>query len=574
MTSREQRTKTLAIYRDGAPRDTDVREKINAIIRGYRLGKIKNYADAERVVLLLSNRSTVLKRSGQAKKAYGELMRRSGLMENAPVFADEELKEAFADEHRAMEQRLKKMKRRIGYDERLVTVILYTTPQLKERVKRLQGDELTEADERHYRKYLNKKWKGLHQFWKGQLTVKGGGDLWWDRLQHRLVRRGGKDWKKLFRLCLTDGTFKTRELMAPGYVEAIYVLDHMAPKDVTEGSGDPASTAKRAAGQKLTIDYKYTCNALDLTKDTFEEAIKLEHYREDECWVNALYDFYEDNLLSPDKKRNLINRDTILDVLGRTEDNLKDGLRIEDVVPFFDKYKLKLRVYDRFYRKIFTYDPVVPNFNNKPMHVLVDGDHVYTLNHNIRSLEHKSVGKDDEDDEKALYVSNHYRVREREPVKHRMITHVDDILGALREVEAEQPDYEALFLIHRDDNLEELLWQLHERGHTPRVSYQAGNVTGITMYFNKRMVHVKCQQLVRSAIDGLVHITDVNCYNRCDEAMAHCNKPDLPSGSQELLHQGGRRRTERVPDDRERGPPAEGAEHGGAGGDRPVQGVH
>ena len=68
MTSREQRTKTLAIYRDGAPRDTDIREKINAIIRGYRLGKIKNYADAERVVLLLSNRSTVLKRSGQVEE--------------------------------------------------------------------------------------------------------------------------------------------------------------------------------------------------------------------------------------------------------------------------------------------------------------------------------------------------------------------------------------------------------------------------------------------------------------------------------------------------------------------------
>jgi hypothetical protein len=43
------------------------------------------------------------------------------------------------------------------------------------------------------------------------------------------------------------------------------------------------------------------------------------------------------------------------------------------------------------------------------------------------------------------------------------------------------------------------------------------------MYFNKHRIVIKCQQLVKTEIDGLVYVTDVNCYNRCDEAMAHCN---------------------------------------------------
>ena len=80
------------------------------------------------------------------------------------------------------------------------------------------------------------------------------------------MRKGDRDWKKLFRICLTDATFKTREIAAPGYNEAIYILDHLSP-DEHEGSGlNPLETEKRAAGQKMTIEYKYCCNTLDLTK--------------------------------------------------------------------------------------------------------------------------------------------------------------------------------------------------------------------------------------------------------------------------------------------------------------------
>ena len=159
------------------------------------------------------------------------------------------------------------------------------------------------------------------------------------------------------------------------------------------------------------------------------------------------------------------------------------------------------------------------------MRCLIDGDHVYSLNHDIRSLEHKNLTNDDEEEELKLPVSSDYRVKKREPTKHRMITHVDDILGILRELDDKEEDGEktAIFLIHQHDDLNELLWQLHDRGHKPTVSYEAGNITSLTMYFNNRMVRVKTQQLVKSEIDGLVHITDVNTYNRCDDAMAHFN---------------------------------------------------
>ena len=60
---------------------------------------------------------------------------------------------------------------------------------------------------------------------------------------------------------------------------AIYILGHLSPEE-HEGFGlNPLETEKRATGEEMTIEYKYCCNTLGLTKDTFEEAITVDHYK-------------------------------------------------------------------------------------------------------------------------------------------------------------------------------------------------------------------------------------------------------------------------------------------------------
>ena len=100
---------------------------------------------------------------------------------------------------------------------------------------------------------------------------------------------------------------------------------------------------------------------MDLTKDTFKEAIQNNNYTKDECFLNTIYDFYRDNLLNPDKKRNVITREIILETIGKTEDNVKEGLSIDDVLPFFEKHRLQLRIFDKFCHEIFKYDPPTRN---------------------------------------------------------------------------------------------------------------------------------------------------------------------------------------------------------------------
>ena len=187
-------------------------------------------------------------------------------------------------------------------------------------------------------------------------------------------------------------------------------------------------TPKRASGFKVAIQFKYCSHQLDLSKRTFREALQKGNHRVSECWTNTLDDNYEQTLLRSDKKKNLVTREAILEVLGRTEEDIKEGLTIKEVLPFFEKYKLKLRVYDVFYNCIHRYDPEVPNFNHRPFYCVTDGDHIYTLNKDLDSRARKS-----EDDDYKLSVGPNFHIPDKpsEKSNHIIIEHIDEMLEIL-----------------------------------------------------------------------------------------------------------------------------------------------
>ena len=125
--------------------------------------------------------------------------------------------------------------------------------------------------------------------------------------------------------------------------------------DLVEAEGTPYETnrSKNRDGEKMAAHYGDTTTDIDLDADTLKEAISKGNYQKDECFINSLYDFYGDNLMRADKKRNVVNRVTILKTIGKTEETIKNGLSIEDVLPFFEKHRLHLRVFDKFYKMIF-----------------------------------------------------------------------------------------------------------------------------------------------------------------------------------------------------------------------------
>ena len=217
---------------------------------------------------------------------------------------------------------------------------------------------------------------------------------------------------------------------------------------------------------KDPIQVKYCSTQLDLGKRTSKEALQKSNHPVNECWVNGLYDNYKQALLRTEKKRNLITRATILVVLGRTDEDIKDGLTIEGVLPFFEKYKLKLHVQAIFYKLIRKHNPEAPDFTHRRLYGVIDGDDEYALNRDLGNLAQKSNS-----DKYRVVANNNLYMPEKTGNKSNriVIEHVDDLLAILRnEPENDMEKDTLVHMIHRADNLEADVWHLYDAGFWPQ----------------------------------------------------------------------------------------------------------
>ena len=362
------------------------------------------------------------------------------------------------------------------------------------------------------KKVKKRKFKGLHQYWNGTLTVQAYSSRIFEELKWKLTTRGTKEFKRIYPICVTDVNFMDREKKVPGYLDAIYLLDWTVAGDgKRKAPEDPIQTKKRS-GDKVAIAFKYCSYQLDLSKKTFREALYKDNRKSSECWINTIFDNFS-KLLRPDKTKNLITRETILKVLGRTEEDIKEGLTIEEVLPFFQKYKLKLRVYDVFYNLIYKYDPETPNFNNPALYCVTDGDHIYTLNKDIDALAQKSSS-----DEYQLTAYPNFYIPEKkaENPKYRIIERIDEILETLREQSDDEE--KTVYMIHKTDNLESIVWQLYDAGYRPNLKYGVGKLSWVSLLVNKTSFVFRSQQLIDWAIDGALQVSDAEVFNRMHDA--------------------------------------------------------
>jgi hypothetical protein len=275
--------------------------------------------------------------------------------------------------------------------------------------------------------------------------------------------------------------------------------------------------------EKIAAYYRFTTTELDMEASTFKQAIENKKYVKDECFINSIYDFYHENLLRANKSRNVINRQSILETIGKTEENVKEGLSIEDVLPFFKTHRLHLRVYDKFYKLVAKYDPPVRNHNHKTMFCMMSDGHVYTLNHDIKRLEQQA----DESDNYTPTVNDSYYINEdAKPRAVKMISSIDDILQVLRDLPppADEKEKQVLNLIRKNDDLVGLLFSFIQAGYTPGINFESGRVMALKLELNKVFCIIQSQQLVKSAIDGAVVVDSEEVYNRMSEAMSNLTK--------------------------------------------------
>ena len=107
----------------------------------------------------------------------------------------------------------------------------------------------------------------------------------------------------------------------------------------------------------------YIQTPLDPDFETFKEAINVKHYKENECWLNTITDWYKDTLMGEKRReKNRLTKESMLKLMNKTEDDFKtDGASIQDMVPVFEHYGIQVRIFNSFIKPIFKYSPTKYN---------------------------------------------------------------------------------------------------------------------------------------------------------------------------------------------------------------------
>ena len=110
------------------------------------------------------------------------------------------------------------------------------------------------------------------------------------------------------------------------------------------------------------------------------------------------------------------------------------------------------------------------NFAHRTFYCVTDGGHIYTRNKDLDNQARKS-----EDDEYKVSVGSSFHIPDKpsEQSNHIVIEHIDELPAILRE----QPESDAdklIYMIHKADNLEAIVWQLYDAGFRPNIKYGAG----------------------------------------------------------------------------------------------------
>ena len=213
------------------------------------------------------------------------------------------------------------------------------------------------------------------------------------------------------------------------YLTAIKITDI---SDITNRGGGEVETQRNLKDGNEKGMYHFTINTeLNIDAEYFADAIEDQEHTNGECWINLLIDHYKDTLMSKGKwESKRLTREKILKLMNKTEEEFKEhGASVEDMKPVFEEFRLSVRLYNCFSKRVFTFDPDKKNKNNTALYGLTKGNHIYTINDNINSIAHREIRE-----ELKLCASTDFHLNSKEePVKYEMFNSVDDVMKILKD---------------------------------------------------------------------------------------------------------------------------------------------
>ena len=296
----------------------------------------------------------------------------------------------------------------------------------------------------------------------------------------------------------------------------------------------------------ISIYNFYHQTLIDTEKETVKEAIQNNNHKENECWINHLLETYEGTELTREKRGSLaktLSRKKILELLNATEEDIhKYGISINAMRKVFQFFNIPVKLYNYQCQLIFQYIPDGYKHNKQRIFTaLLKNNHIYPINGNQDRLFQLEGGKRSLDIKAS---KNFYITDKTEPPKYKMFSHIDELLKLT--------DKDEYYLVHKDNNLTEVLYQFKKVGYEPYIRYRAGQISELKIKFTYKSADtnkiirrrtqpyniptqtlekdktitytVSTQDLSKDTLERDISTNMEDKYNRIVEAMFNFNK--------------------------------------------------
>ena len=111
--------------------------------------------------------------------------------------------------------------------------------------------------------------------------------------------------RKLMKTVLTDRDVEETLNFVDDYIDCMQVLD----VDRVDGSSNFSPHRENLPNTaNVSMYHRYIQTPLNPDFETFKEAIKVNHYTENECWLNTITDFYKSSLTKGGRRTNSLGR--------------------------------------------------------------------------------------------------------------------------------------------------------------------------------------------------------------------------------------------------------------------------
>ena len=263
---------------------------------------------------------------------------------------------------------------------------------------------------------------------------------------------------------------------------------------------------------KISMFNPYISTQINLTASSFGEMM-IKKGKKNECVFNAILNLYEIKLK--------ITREKLMKIIDINEDTIKNGVSIQQMKPFFIKYKIPYRIYDALIKKLDDYTPPICNKHVGFFYALMHSNHMYVLDKDVISLAHKNRLNSDDDKIEKIKVSPyfHFQDDEEKDVEYIMINNLDCIVNILKTTKSSSVD-----CITINDNLNELFFKSMADGYQPKVICNGANLIGLKFKFNDIQINIYKQSLTSDGFDGEIEVKTVEHYKAIQEIKNNINK--------------------------------------------------